>query len=240
MSDLNDLSRPLPTDTEPDVLDTLRAHIIRLSTWSGWSSTANKVAGLISATTAAVTGGRSLRLYRRNDANTSDEEIISLPGVSIGGNAATASAAQEGSALAQAIAAASEGSGSVPDGYVTTQKLGDGAATGSKLGADVLVSSGRVIKAVTASTIDCSTGNYFTKTITANTTFSFSGAPTGKAYGFTLKVVHTSGAITWPSSVRWAESTPPTIVAGGTSLFMFITDDGGSTWRGAYLTNFAA
>ena len=209
MSDLNDLSRPLPTDTEPDVLDTLRAHIIRLSTWSGWSSTANKVAGLISATTAAVTGGRSLRLYRRNDANNSDEEIISLPGVSIGGNAATASAAQEGSALAQAIAAASAG-------------------------------SGRVIKAVTASTIDCSTGNYFTKTITANTAFSFSGAPTGKAYGFTLKVVHTSGAITWPSSVRWAESTPPTIVAGGTSLFMFITDDDGSTWRGAYLTNFAA
>lgn len=92
MADLNDLNRPVTTDTEPDVLDTLRAHIVRAATWSGWGSTANKVAGLMSATTAAVSGGRSLRLYRRNDANTADEEIVSLPGVSVGGNAATASA----------------------------------------------------------------------------------------------------------------------------------------------------
>lgn len=92
MADLNDLNRPVTTDTEPNVLDTLRAHIVRASTWSGWGSTANKVAGLMSATTAAVSGGRSLRLYRRNAANTADEEIVSLPGVSVGGNAATASA----------------------------------------------------------------------------------------------------------------------------------------------------
>lgn len=92
MADLNDLNRPVTTDTEPNVLDTLRAHIVRASTWSGWGSTANKVAGLMSATTAAVSGGRSLRLYRRNAVNTADEEIVSLPGVGIGGNAATASA----------------------------------------------------------------------------------------------------------------------------------------------------
>lgn len=91
MSDLNDLNKPTPTDTEPNVLDTLRAHIIRAATWSGWGSTANQVAGIMSAVTTAVSGGRSLRLYRRSDANTSDEEIVSLPGVSIGGNAATAS-----------------------------------------------------------------------------------------------------------------------------------------------------
>jgi hypothetical protein len=99
MSDLNDLNRPLTTDTEPNVLDTLRAHIVRAATWTGWGSTANKVAGLMSAVTAAVSGGRSLRLYRRNDANTADEEVVSLPGISVGGNAATASAAQGGSSL---------------------------------------------------------------------------------------------------------------------------------------------
>lgn len=93
MSDLNDLSKPTPTDTEPNVLDTLRAHIIRAATWSGWGGTTSKVAGIMSAVTATVSGGRSLRLYRRNDANTSDEEIVSLPGVSIGGNAATAGSA---------------------------------------------------------------------------------------------------------------------------------------------------
>ena len=99
MSDLNDLSRPVTTDTEPNVLDTLRSHIVRAATWSGWGATGNKVAGIMSGVTAAVTGGRSLRLYRRNDANTADEEVISLPGISVGGNAATASAAQTGSAL---------------------------------------------------------------------------------------------------------------------------------------------
>ncbi len=92
MPDLNDLSRPVTTDTEPNVLDTLRAHIVRAATWTGWGATANKVAGMMSAVTTAVSGGRSLRLYRRNDGNTSDEEIVSLPGVSVGGNAGTASA----------------------------------------------------------------------------------------------------------------------------------------------------
>ena len=105
MSDLNDLNKPVTTDTEPNVLDTLRGHITRAITWTGYTSTANKVAGLMSAVTAAVSGGRSLRLYRRNDANTADEEVVSLPGISVGGNAGTASAAQAGSALETALAA---------------------------------------------------------------------------------------------------------------------------------------
>jgi Chaperone of endosialidase len=104
MSDLNDLSRPVTTDSEPNVLDTLKAHIVRAATWSGWSATTNKVAGIMSAVTAATPGGRSLRLYRRNDANTTDEEVVSLPGISVGGNAGTASAAASGSALESAIA----------------------------------------------------------------------------------------------------------------------------------------
>jgi hypothetical protein len=103
MSDLNDLNKPVTTDTEPNVLDTLRAHIVRAATWAGWSSTANKVAGIMSAVTAAVSGGRSMRLYRRNDANSGDEEVVSLPGVSVGGNAGTASAAQGGSTLRSEI-----------------------------------------------------------------------------------------------------------------------------------------
>ena len=103
MSDLNDLSRPVLTDTEPNVLDTLRAHIVRAATWAGYAATVNKVAGIMSGVTAAISGGRSLRLYRRNDANTADEEVVSLPGVSVGGNAATASAAQVGGALQAAL-----------------------------------------------------------------------------------------------------------------------------------------
>jgi hypothetical protein len=94
MPDLNDLNKPVTTDTEPTVLDTIRGHINRVATWSNWTSTANKMAGLMSAATTAVGGGRSLRLYRRNDANTAEEEVVTLPGMSIGGNSATATGLQ--------------------------------------------------------------------------------------------------------------------------------------------------
>ncbi len=103
MPDLNDLNSPNVTDTEPTVLDTLKAHIKRAASWT-WDHTANKIAGIITATTTPVSGGRNLRLYRRNDNNSADEEIVSLPGMSIGGNANSASSAQANSALANELA----------------------------------------------------------------------------------------------------------------------------------------
>lgn len=95
--------------------------------------------------------------------------------------------------------------------------------------------------AVSALNIDCSTSNYFTKTIAANSTFTFSNVPaTGVSYAFTLKVVHTSGTITWPASVIWWNNTAPTLTTGKTHMFMFVTDNGGTTWRASYLINYTA
>jgi hypothetical protein len=92
---------------------------------------------------------------------------------------------------------------------------------------------------VAALDIDCSSGNYFTKTIAANSTFTFSNPPaTGVSYSFTLEVTHTSGSITWPTSVQWPASTAPTLTTGKTHLFMFVTDDGGTRWRASSLLNF--
>lgn len=129
MSDLNDLSRPVLTDTEPNVLDTLKAHIVRAATWTGWSGTANKVAGIMSGVTAAVSGGQSLRLYRRNDANTTNDEVVSLPGISVGGNAATASAAQAGSALQTALDAKAPLASPALTGTPTAPTAAAGTAT---------------------------------------------------------------------------------------------------------------
>ena len=45
----------------------------------------------------------------------------------------------------------------------------------------------QAVQAVSALNIDCSTGNYFTKTINANSTFTVSNVPSsGTAYSFTL------------------------------------------------------
>ena len=86
--------------------------------------------------------------------------------------------------------------------------------------------------------VDCSTGNYFTKTISGDSTFTFANVPTNCAYAFTLELTHTSGTVTWPASVKFPADTAPTLTAGKTHLFMFITDDGGTRFRGSSLVDY--
>ena len=94
-------------------------------------------------------------------------------------------------------------------------------------------------EAVSALDIDLSTGNYFTKTINANSTFTFSNPPSSGTVGsFTLELTHTSGTVTWPSSVKFNSDTAPTLTAGKTHLFFFVTDDGGTRYRGAALVDY--
>ena len=95
------------------------------------------------------------------------------------------------------------------------------------------------IVAVSGTAVDCSTGNYFTKTITGATTFTFTNVPSNVAYAFTFEVtLNGSNAITWPSSVKWPADTAPTITDGKTQVFVFLTDDGGTRWRGSSLVDY--
>lgn len=96
-------------------------------------------------------------------------------------------------------------------------------------------SRARVIPALE---INCGTGNYFTKSISANSTFTFASVPSD-VYSMTVKVT-TSGAqtITWPAAVRWPNAQPPALTAARTHLFHFLTDDGGTTWYGSAVPNY--
>jgi hypothetical protein len=94
------------------------------------------------------------------------------------------------------------------------------------------------ITAVAALNIDCSAGNYFTKTINGNSTFTVSNVPASRAYAFTLELTHTSGTVTWFSGVQWPGGTAPTLTTGKVHLFTFVTDDGGTSWRGASQVNY--
>ena len=95
------------------------------------------------------------------------------------------------------------------------------------------------ISAMGANAVDCSAGNYFTKTITGATTFTFTNVPTGVAYTFTMEVtLNGSNAITWPGTVKWPADTAPTITDGKTQLFVFLTDDGGTRWRGSSVVDY--
>ena len=110
------------------------------------------------------------------------------------------------------------------------------------VGCDKIVIDGpyqQVSEALGALDVNCGNGNYFTKTINANSTFTFSNPPSsGTSFAFTLELTHSSGTVTWPSSVKWNKDTAPTLTAGKTHLFMFVTDDGGTRWRGSALVDY--
>lgn len=122
-------------------------------------------------------------------------------------------------------------------GAIVLKTVGGQTLTG---GGDLSLTTAPVITP-TALDIDCSAGVYFTKTIAANSTFTFSNPPaSGTAYAFVLEINHTSGTIAWPASVRWPENTAPSLTVGRTHVFVFSTDDGGTRWRAAASLNYTA
>jgi hypothetical protein len=82
-------------------------------------------------------------------------------------------------------------------------------------------------------TIDLATANNFTKTVNTNATFTFSNAPSGKAFGFTLALTN-GGAftLTWPGSVNWPGGVAPVLTSSGVDILVFYTYDGGSNYYG--------
>ena len=87
--------------------------------------------------------------------------------------------------------------------------------------------------AMSGSAIDCAAGTSFTKTISANTTFSFTNVPSDATCCVTL-ILRNGGnyIVTWPSSVKWTEDAIPDLMQNGTDVLTFITCDGGVTWYG--------
>ena len=93
-----------------------------------------------------------------------------------------------------------------------------------------------IVTAVSASTIDCNAGIVFTKTAAGALTWTFSNAPAGRAFSFILELTNGgTGTQTWPTSVKWPGGSAPTLTSSGVDLLGFITDDGGTTWRGVQL-----
>ena len=88
-------------------------------------------------------------------------------------------------------------------------------------------------QSVSASTITVYEGACFTKTIEEDTTLVFDGVLTSRSATFSL-VLTNGGAytVTWPSSVKWAGGTIPSLTASGIDIITFLTVDGGTTWYG--------
>ena len=123
--------------------------------------------------------------------------------------------------------------------YATSWAVGTGAAAATNTDLDVSGTYAGNVVAVSALDIDCSTGNYFTKSISADSTFTFSNIPSSRAFAFTVEIDVTGDrTISWPSSVSFPSATAPTLTSGKTHLFFFVTNDGGTSFRAASLVDY--
>jgi hypothetical protein len=170
-----------------------------------------------------------------------------------GGDVAVLDDAQYGSMSANAVATlfsaveqiggGGGGGGSVSsvndvdpvDGNVTLTPASIGAVSGTGGGKETIGALGDVTGTATVSLAD---GNVFTATMTGGTTWTFSGATSGKSCSFDLRLSQdgTGGRVaTWPGSVTWVGGTAPSpdTSAGALSVYSFESLDGGTTWLGS-------
>jgi hypothetical protein len=91
--------------------------------------------------------------------------------------------------------------------------------------------------AISASDIDLTAGNYFTKTISGTTTFTVSNVPSsGNAVCIILDLTNGGSAtINWWSNVKWVQGTAPTLTSSGRDVLAFFTHDAGTIWSGFLL-----
>lgn len=82
--------------------------------------------------------------------------------------------------------------------------------------------------------INCASGNYFVVQCNSSAqNVYFTSAPSGVAYSMTLRFSNGSGGntISWANTPKWPSAVSPT-PSGNNDIWVFITDDGGTTWRG--------
>jgi hypothetical protein len=150
--------------------------------------------------------------------------------------------AQVGSAGAGIISVAGGGTGASTSAGALTNlgaaPLASPTFTGTitTATADLLGSVRSNITTVAASAVDCSLGNYFIKTASGALTWTVTNVPASRAYSFLLELTNGgTGTQTWFSGIRWPGGTAPTLTTAGVDVLGFITDDGGTTWRGVQL-----
>ena len=85
--------------------------------------------------------------------------------------------------------------------------------------------------ALSGSEINVTLSAFFTKTISTDTTFTFTGAPSGKTCAFTLILTNGGAAnVTWPNNINWMGGQAPTLKETGIDVLTFFTVNGGTVW----------
>lgn len=166
---------------------------------------------------------------------------------SLAANAVTSAAIANGEIALVDLASNSVGSGQIVAGAVTSAKIASSISItelSTTRSNTIAVNANNYALGATSGniTINVAQSTYFSVNTTNSSTFFFEGAPdSSKATGFILEITSGGGngvntfTQTWPSEVKWPSGTAPTLTDGAANVdvLVFITDDGGTNWRGA-------
>jgi len=95
-----------------------------------------------------------------------------------------------------------------------------------------------VVVAGAGAAFDCSKGNHFTETISANKTLAFDNVPTG-SYSCVVEINHTAGTISFPSGTVWIGSVPTFTTGRRHLIFMQRAQIGTAGWYASALAGFS-
>lgn len=124
------------------------------------------------------------------------------------------------------------GSLTTPGGIYAAKKIIGGSAVQASGGPFLA----RAAQTISALDIDWGTGNTFTKTLAANSTFTFSNISDGQTITVALTNTASNYTVTWPT-VSWTGGAAPTQTTGAkTDLYTFIRV--GATTYGSAVQNF--
>ena len=104
--------------------------------------------------------------------------------------------------------------------------------------ANISISGNPTVTAATGGVMDCSAGDRFTLSVSANTTLSFTNIPAG-SYACVLEVLRTAGTITFPTGTVWS-GVAPTLSAGRHLFYFERAQLGTAGWYASSLAGYSA
>jgi hypothetical protein len=117
--------------------------------------------------------------------------------------------------------------------------------TGSLVANSAFLSSNLVVSgayksgfATSTGVLDWSARSYYKMTASSAITVSFTNVDAVSVNSMTVEIAMSGGSITWPTAVKWAAGTAPTLTNSKTHLVMLSTSNGGTTILASALTDF--